>query len=196
MLAKNRYADPSITQTSRKCVCWGREGSCSSPVFGFYLYCLQHKETKKKKKHSLSTFYRNLGTMFYMYPTYWQNSQICHNQNHDYILNLRALFRSSDSPWARARQFAEARKKSQPSINTGTSNSYNFRGRWGSELRTTEDSWTSCSGRRGLWETRKGRKETFPYLPKLFFVLPLLFTFLFLCWLLFLAYFSISFMTH
>ncbi|KAI4575856.1 hypothetical protein MJG53_012059 [Ovis ammon polii x Ovis aries] len=70
----------------------------------------------------------NLGTMFYMYPTYWQNSQICHNQNHDYILNLRALFCSSDSPCARARQFAETRKKSQPSINTGTSNSYNFRG--------------------------------------------------------------------
>ncbi|XP_005688660.3 PREDICTED: protein WFDC11 [Capra hircus] len=65
--------------------------------------------------------------MFYMYPTYWQNSQICHNQNHDYILNLRAPFRSSDSPCARARQFAETRKKSQPSINTGTSNSYSFR---------------------------------------------------------------------
>lgn len=93
----------------------------------------KRQKKKKKKKHSLSTFYRNLGTMFYMYPTYWQNSQICHNQNHDYILNLRALFRSSDSPWARARQFTEARKKSQPSINTGTSNSYNFRGRWGSE---------------------------------------------------------------
>lgn len=119
MLAKKRYADPSLPlqsprQPGNVCVEGGKAPAVLQ-CLAFTCITCSTKRLKKKKKYSLSTFYRNLGTMFYMYPTYWQNSQICHNQNHDYILNLRALFCSSDSPCARARQFAETRKKSHQS---------------------------------------------------------------------------------